>query len=144
MNAGYYDVIPLAVKLGDALVKDAIVLISFITPTSGHLILRLIHSGSEDAPLEITLGSAIIQLNPSAKSSIMIDDITLYPIQDHRPSESDRLSFEPEIWNDIAIRFRGPRWHSHVLHDIELLDEAGLKYPRNNRPYSASLSILSN
>jgi hypothetical protein len=114
-------------RLGHGLWIRAIVLISFVAPTSGRLILRLIHSGSENAPLEITLGSTIIQLNPSTKSSITIDDITLNPIQDHRPSESDGLSFEPEIRNDIVIQFRGPRWHDHYLHDIELLDEAGLK-----------------
>ena len=37
--------------------KNARVLISFVAPTSGKsLILRLKHSGSEDAPLEVTLG----------------------------------------------------------------------------------------
>ena len=110
-------------------------LISFVAPISGKsLILRLKHSGGEDAPLEVTLGSTVIQLNPSSKSSLTIDDITLYPIQVPGPSasESDYLSFEPGIRNDIVIQFRGTvEDHSHILRDIELLDEAGLEDPRN-------------
>ena len=118
--------------------KNARVLISFVAPTSGKsLILRLKHSGSEDAPLEVTLGSTIIQLNPSSKSSLTIDDITLYPIPG--PSGSDHLSFEPGIRNDIVIQFRGIKWHSHFLHDIELLDEADLGGSRTGRLYSAPL-----
>ena len=79
------------------------------------------------------------QLSPSSKSSLTIDGITLYPIQFPGPSESDHLSFEPEIRNDIVIQFRGTgERRGHHLHhdDVELLDEAGLKY----RPHSASLS----
>ena len=60
---------------------DAGVLVSFVAPISSEiLILRLIHSGKEDGPqaLQVTLGSTIIQLNPSSKSSPTIDDITLY------------------------------------------------------------------
>ena len=82
--------------------------------------------------LEVTLGSTIIQLNPTSKSSLTIDDITLYLIPG--TSESDHLSLEPKIRNDFVIQFRGIRkWHSHLLHDIELLDEAGLEdhHPRN-------------
>ena len=96
--------------------------------------LRLKHSGREDGPLEVTLGSTTIHLNPSSKSSLTIDDITLYPIQVPSPSssESDRLSFEPGIRNDIFIQFRGTvEHHRHFLHDVELLDEAGLEDPRN-------------
>jgi hypothetical protein len=116
--------------------KNARVLISFVAPTSGQsLTLRLKHSGREDGPFEITLGSTIIQLNPSTKSSLTIDDITLYPIPS--PFESDHLSFEPGIRNDIVIQFREtverhwPGGHGHFLHDIEMLDEAGLEDPRN-------------
>jgi hypothetical protein len=126
-DAGYFDMRLLQGRLGDALENVAIVLISFVAPTSGRLILRLKHSGDEFVLLEITLGSTIIQLNPSTKSSITTDDITLNPTQDHRPSESDHLSFEPEVRNDIVIKFRGHWIESHVLCDIELLDEAGLK-----------------
>ena len=69
-----------------------------------------------------------------------MDDIALYPIQAPGPSGSDRLSFEPEIRNDIFIQFRGTaEEHGHFLHDIELLDEAALEY----MPHSASLSISS-
>jgi hypothetical protein len=108
--------------------------ITFVAPTSGQsLTLRLKHSG-RDRPLKVTLGSTLIQLNPSFKSSLTIDDITLYPIPG--PSESDHLSFKPGIRNDIVIQFtnrlgvrRGER--RHLLHDIELLDEAGLEDPRN-------------
>jgi hypothetical protein len=123
----------------DKLRNNARVLISFVAPTSGQsLTLRLKHSGREDGPLEVTLGSTIIQLNPSSKSSLTIDDVTLYPIPG--PSESDHLSFEPGIRNDIHIQFQGPKEgadnsespsHGHLLHDIELLDEAGLEDPRN-------------
>jgi hypothetical protein len=123
---------------------NARVLISFVGPTSGKsLILRLEHSGKEDGPLEVTLGSTKIQLNPSSKSSLTIDYITLYPIhwQIPGPSESDHLSFEPEVRNDIVIQFIGPdKFHGHLLHDIELLDEDGLEY----LPHSASLSKPSN
>ena len=59
----------------------------------------------------------------------MIDDITLYSIS--RPSGSDHLSFEPGIRNDIVIQFRGPvdiSRDSLSIHDIELLDEAGLDW----------------
>ena len=116
---------------------NARVLISFVAPTSGkRLILRLKHSGKEDAPLEVTVGSTKIQLKPSSKSSLTIDDITLYPVEMFDPSESDPLSFEPEVRNDIYIQFIAPYWglfrHGHYLHDIELLDEAGLEYmPRS-------------
>jgi hypothetical protein len=130
-------------RVGVTLGSDGSVLISFVGPTFGRLILRLIHSGSEDAPLKVTLGSTKIQLNPLTESSVTIDDITLYPIQDHRPSESDRLLFEPEVRNDIVVQFRGAWRYDRLLHDIELLDEAGLKY-RNSTPYSVSISILSN
>jgi hypothetical protein len=119
-------------RLANALGNDGSVLISFVAPTSSqNLILRLIHSGSEDAPLEITLGSTIIQLNPSTKSSITIDDVTFYPIQDHGPFKSDLLSFAQEIRNDIVIQFVGRSYsgHGHIFHDIELLDEECLKYP---------------
>ena len=117
------------------------VLISFIAPTSGKsLTLRVKHSGKGNAPLEVTLGSTKIQLNPSSKSSLTIDDITLNPIQVSGPFESDQLSFEPEVRNDIFTRFIGYRSHGHFLHDIELLDEGGLEY----MPRSTSLSKLSN
>ncbi|KAF8817319.1 hypothetical protein BYT27DRAFT_7201762, partial [Phlegmacium glaucopus] len=100
--------------------------ISFVAPISGQsLVLRLKHSGKEDAPLEVTLGSTIIQLNPSSES-LTIDDITLHPIPG--PSESDYLSFEPGR-NDIVIQFRETvEDHGHFLHDVELLDEAGKHY----------------
>jgi len=124
------------------LTRNARVLISFVPPTSGKsLILRVKHSGEEDAPLEVTLGSNKIQLNPSSKSSLTIDDITLNPIEVSGSSESHHLSFEPEVRNDIDIRFIGTsEWHRHRLHDIELLDEAGLEY----MPHSAFLSKPSN
>ena len=130
------------IKYLGQLTNNARVLISFVAPTSGqNLILKLKHSGSEDGPLEVTLGSTIIQLNPSSKSSLTIDDITLYPIRAPVPPESDHLSFEPEIRNDIVIQFRGTvEEHGHFLHDVELLDEAGSEY----MPHSSSLSILSN
>ena len=130
-DAGDSDIYSLTDKLGN----NARVLISFVAPTSGKsLILRLKHSGGDDGPLEVTLGSTIIQLNPSSKSSLTIDDITLYPIQVPGPSEYDHLSFEPGIRNEIVIQFRGTgtvERHGHFLHDIELLDEAGLEDPRN-------------
>ena len=133
MDAGGYHT-PYSDKLGN----NARVLISFVAPTlaSGQsLTLRLKHSGEEDGPLEVTLGSTIIQLNPSPKSSLTIDDITLHPIQVHVPSESYHLSFEPGIRNDIFIQFKGTvetRRHGHFLQDIELLDEASLEDPRNH------------
>ena len=110
---------------------DARVLISFVAPNSGkRLILRLKHSGGEeDPPLEVTLGSTNIHLNPSSKSSLTIDEITLYPIEVSNPS--DHLSFVPEVRNDIYIAFIGAdedSKHRHLLHDIELLDENGLEY----------------
>ena len=126
-EAGYLDLDLLPGSLGN----NAIVLISFVPPISGQsLILRLKHSGSENGPLEITLGSNKIELNPSSKSSLTIDDINLYPI----PGPSDHLSFEPGIRSDIVIQFRRTvigHWHGHFLHDVELLDEAGLEDPRN-------------
>jgi hypothetical protein len=87
-----------------------------LTPCQS-LILRLKHSGREDGqPLEVTLGSTIIQLNHSSKSSLTIDDLTLSPIPG--PSEPDHLSFEPEIRNDIFIQFGGgaTRSHGHLSH----------------------------
>ena len=136
-------------KLG----RNARVLISFVAPNSGkRLILRVRHSGGEeDPPLEVTLGSNNIHLNPSSKSSLTIDDITLYPIGVSGLSESDHLSFLPEVRNDIFIQFIVPAdfhdfhdhyfhgFHGHYLHDIELLDDAGMQY----MPHSASLSLLS-
>ena len=118
------------------------VLISFVAPKSGkRLTLRVKHSGRRDRPLEVTLGSTKIQLNFKSESSLTIDDITLYSIRVPGPSESDHLLFEPEIRNDIVIQFRGTvEEHGHFLHDVVLLDEAGLEY----MPYSGSSSILSN
>ena len=120
----------------DKLGGDARVLISFVAPNSGkRLVLRVKHSGCEDPPLEVTLGSNNIQLNPSSKSSLTIDDITLHPIEVSGPSESVRPSFEPEVRNNIHIQFIGTgQQHGHYLHDIELLDENGLEY----MPHSAS------
>ena len=119
--------------LPDGLTNNARVLISFVAPTSGkNLILRLKHSGEEDGPLEVSLGSTIIQLSPSSKSSLTIDDITLCPSPG---PESDGFSFEPGIRYDIFIQFRGTvneygeTGYGHILHDIELLDEAGLEDP---------------
>ena len=133
-DAGFYDVLSVGLR------GNARVLISFVPPTSSKsLILRVKHSGEEDGPLAVTLGSNKIQLNPSTQSPVTIDDITLYPIDVSGSSESDHLSFEPEVRNDIFIRFIGPdeyHYHHHILHDIELLDEAGLEY----MPHSASLS----
>ena len=136
-DAGGYRM-PYSDKLGN----NARVLISFVAPTlaSGQrLILRLKHSGREDGPLEVTLGSTTIYLIPSStgRSSFTIDDITLYPIRDPGPSKSDCLSFEPGIRNEIFIQFRGTvdrhgiMTHGHFLHDIKLVDEAGLEDPRN-------------
>ncbi|KAF8804674.1 hypothetical protein BYT27DRAFT_6694882 [Phlegmacium glaucopus] len=116
------------VRLGNG----ATVLISFVAPTSGEsLILRLKHSGKEvdaSGPLEVTLGSTIIQLSPPFDSPLTIDEITLHPIPG--PSESDHLLFEPGIRNDVVIQFRRSveHYHSHFLHDIKLLDEAGQHY----------------
>ena len=128
----------------DGLGSNASVLISFIPPTSGkNLILRVKHSGIDDAHLEVSLGSTNIQLDPSSKSSLTIDDLTLYPlaIEVSDPSESHLLSFMPKVRNDIVIRFIGiVEEHGHFLRDIELLDEAGLEY----KPHYASLSVPSN
>jgi hypothetical protein len=79
-------------------------------------------------------GSTVIQISwlnrnwrdPLSKLTLAIDDITLYPIQDHSPAESDRLSYEPGIQNDIVIRFG----LDNCLRDIELLDGGGLKYQK--------------
>ena len=107
------------------------ILVSFVAPTSNQsLTLRLKRNCDEDAPLEVTLGSTIIQLEPSSKSYLTIDDITLYPTPTG-PSEPDHLSFEPGIWNDIFIQFSGRRFHDHLIRDVELLDEASLEDPRN-------------
>ena len=115
------------------------VLITFVAPTScKSLTLRVKHFGTKDIPLEVTLGSSKIQLNLSLKSSLTIDDITLHPIRVSCSSESDHLSFVPEVRNVIFIEFRTIEWYfaQHCLHDIELLDEDGLEY----MPHSASLS----
>ena len=119
IDAGGHDMYSLPDRLGN----NARVLISFLAPTSDQsLALRLKHSGKDNGPLlEVTLGSTKIQLNPPCESSLTIDDITLGPICG--PSESDNLSFEPGIRNDIVIQFRGTGY-GHFLHDIELLDEA--------------------
>jgi hypothetical protein len=142
-NAGYFHTYPLPDRLGESLGNGGKVLVSFIAATARqNLILRLKHSGGygASAPLEVTIGSTVILLNPT-KSSITIDDITLYPT-----FTSDDSPLGPEIWNDIIIQYGGSSTtsHSNSLHDIELLDDAGLKYPRNGRPYSASISIPSN
>ena len=108
-------------KLGN----NSKVLISFVAPTSDkNLTLRLKHSGKENGPLVVTLGSTTIQLNPSSKSSLTVDDITLHPNPD-----PDHLSFVPGR-NEIVIQFIVER-HGHLLHDVELLDEAALQDPRN-------------
>ena len=98
-------------------------------------------------PLEVKLGPTIIQLNPPSSSLLMIDDITLHPVQDPASSESG-MSFEPGVWNDIIVNFRRTAKvlkgrHGHFLHDIELLDESGLEYhPINSRPYSVFVCFL--
>ena len=61
----------------------------------------------------------------------MIDDINLYCDPTLGPSVSDHLFFMPGR-NEIVIRFGGTGGdHGHLVHDIELLDEAGLKDLRN-------------
>ena len=125
-DPGFHDV------YSGKLTGNARVLISFIGPNSGErLILRVKHSGREEdssPPLEVTLGSNNIHLNPSSNSSLTIDDITLYPSEVSNPS--DHLSFVPEVRNNIFIQFISTReWHGCYLHDIELLlDEDGWKY----------------
>ena len=121
-------------KLGN----NARVLISFVAPTLKSrqcLVLRLKHSGRDDGPLEVTLLGSTIILNPSEslKSSLTIDDITLYnPIEVPAFQSDCSLSFEPGIRNDLIIQFRGTgERHRHYLHDVELFDEAGLEDPRN-------------
>ena len=116
--------------------NNAKVLISFVAPTSGQLILRLKHSGSEDGTLEAALGLTKIQLNPSSESSLTIDDITLYPIQ---VPTSNHLLFTPGIQNDIEIQFKGIKY-GHFLHDIELLDAAALE-DQSNRPIFPKISL---
>ena len=107
-------------------------------PKSGqNLTLRLKHSGREDGPLEVTLGSTAIQLNPSSSrhSQLMVQP----SIQVPGASEPDHLSFELGIRNDTLIQFRGTvERHSHLLLDIELLDDAGVEY----MPHLASLSPI--
>ena len=125
-------------------------MISFVGPSGQSLTLKLKHSGSENGPLEVTLGPNIIQLDPSSKSSLTIDDITLHPVQDPGSSEPDYpgISFEPGVWNDIIINFRRtakvPKGrHGHFLHDIELLDESGLEYhPRNSRTFTVFIFVF--
>ena len=134
-DVGFFDL-----RIGQ-LAGYASLLISFVTPKSGkRLILRVKHSGDEDPLIEVTLGSTKIQLNPPSKSSLTVDDISLYPIEVSNPSESDHLSFVPEVRNDVFVRFilSPAKWefHRHILHDIELLDEDGLEY----MPHLASLS----
>ena len=75
-------------KLG----RNARILISFVGPTSGRLILRLKHSSSgylKDGCLDVTLGSTIIQLNPP--SELLIDEITLYPTREVPPLAAQTL-----------------------------------------------------
>ena len=134
---------------------NARLLISFVAPTSGQsLILRLKHSGivseNSDAHLEVTLGQTIIRLNnPSSKYIFTIDDINLHPIQDSgTESAIDHTGFlfEPGVRNDIIIEFKETNYilindvlqEGFFLHDIEVLDEFGLEYPRN----SASFRLL--
>ena len=128
---------------------NARVLISIVVPSGKSLVLRLKHSGSEDMPLEVKLGPTIIQLNPPSRSLLTIDDISLHPIQDPgwipgTYEDHTSLSFEPGVQNNIVIDLKRKRdvWRQgHFLHDIELLDESGLEYPRDSRPYLPSLSI---
>jgi hypothetical protein len=122
----------------DGLGNNARVLISFVAPSiaSGQILqLRLKFFGEGDGHLEVTLGpgSSVIQLS-SSTASFTIHDITLNPIQLPGSSESDAsdLFFEPEIRNDLVIQIRGTvEKHGQILHDIELLDEAGREYHRN-------------
>ena len=127
----------------DRLGNNASVLISFVAPASGqkkNLTLRLKHSGRGDAPLEVTLGS-VIQLHPSSKATLTIDDITLHWYPNQVPNH---LSFEPGIRNVILIRFKAPAGkHSSFLHDIELRDEYGLWGIREIVSHIRSLSVLS-
>ena len=119
------------------LTSDASVLISFVAPSGQSLVLRVKHSGGRNGALEVELGPTMIQLNPSSKSEtlLMIDHITLHPIQDPGTSESDHkgLSFDPGVRNDIFINLRlgseaSSSWRRYPsLHDIELLDESGFK-----------------
>ena len=128
-DAGYSDMDLFNEKLG----INARVLISFFPPASGQrLTLRLKHSGEDDGPLEITLGSIKIELNHSSKSSLTIDDITLDPIGLRSFSKSDHLFFVPGIRNDIFIEFGRKLGRRRILDDIELLDEDGREY----MPYS--------
>ena len=136
LDAEFFDVYP------GKLTGNARVSISFVAPTSGKsLTLRVKHSGKKDAHLEVTLGSTKFQLNPPSRSSFT--DISLYPIEASDPPISEHLSFVAEVRSDIFIRFSYKPanfdFHGHYLHDIELLDDAGMEYML----HSASLSLLS-
>ena len=92
--------------------RDAIA-VSFVGPTSGHLVLRLKHrSIRESTSLKITGTS----LQLSISSSLTIDDITLHAT----PSESDKPSFEPGIRNNLIIQVMR---QSYSIDDIQLLDQ---------------------
>ena len=124
-DAGAFDI-----TLDGILWNNSRVVISFVAPTSGQiLILRLKHAGEENGPLEVTLvgSTTTVQFNPSYESSLTIDDVTLYPIQIPGPSKSDHLSFKPGIRNVIVMHYR-ETIKRHFLHDIELLDESGLEW----------------
>ena len=100
-------------------ITEYIIAVSFMGPTSGHLILRLTHrSHSTRRSAKLTVMGTSFQL--SISTSLTVDDITLHA----SPSESDKPSFERGIRNNLIIKVRG----SYSIYDIQLLDQRGNRY----------------
>ena len=89
-----------------------------------------------------------VDLHPNARIAIQHSVLVLQTTASGTSQEfhykilTDKRRWSPFClsrgWNDIFIQFGGP-WrnretfmtHKHLLHDVELLDEIGLKDPRN-------------
>ena len=94
------------------------VVVSFVGPTSGDLILRLTHR-STDADATFKVEGTSLQL--SLSSSLTVDDIPLHAT----PSESDEPSFKRGIRNNLIIQVAKS---SYSAYDIQLLDQRGNCY----------------
>ena len=111
-------------------------LVSWLCLEAGLSLVRLaIWSLSDDAPPhEINLKLDEYEPLPSCnKDDAEILEYKVLPLTRARDFLKSITSFvgpfDPEVRNDIFIRFLGTReWHGHFLQDIELLDDAGLEY----------------
>jgi hypothetical protein len=93
--------------------------VSFVSPSSGNLILRLKHYDDLTTTTLAVLGTSFTLTVPE---SLTADDINLHAIDESNPL----LSFTPNTRNNLILRISKSLYYT--LNDLQLLDEDGNEY----------------